>query len=422
MLPRSTDNPWASRAKWLTQALIISGTLNIGLIATFVYFVLKDKQASLAIELKPAAAKDPLATNSQTLRSYSLLPFQELLLRLENSDQIEEGLSKRDLALACLTAFHHFDLEKALGGIPLQKKTLSFANREGQETIDVPVYPGLSDYQFLAILQYARTEKWPLTAQGLFYEIKRSPFPHDPSLLDAFCLSAEYAAAQTLLSKTGLPLNREEIAALIAEGEWKTLSDLVRQQRIAMDLTPDRRRSFLVEYLDNRSTIAARLLLEGDLEFVSRRLGDSQILTLLDLYTQKTTQLESFAKELLASPRTDAVCRRAAALLYGFAGEALPEPYDHSLALQRFLPQAEAKAPEQPPQIMQAKASIQPAAAPQPKGKKKTHTVENGDNLWKIARKYHVSVEEIMRTNRMDTEKLRPGKQLEIPDKSEKAR
>ena len=49
MLPRSTDNPWASRAKWLTQALIISGTLNIGLIATFVYFVLKDKQASLAI-------------------------------------------------------------------------------------------------------------------------------------------------------------------------------------------------------------------------------------------------------------------------------------------------------------------------------------------------------------------------------------
>ena len=37
-----------SRAKWLTQALIISGTFNIGLISTFVYFVLKDKQEALA--------------------------------------------------------------------------------------------------------------------------------------------------------------------------------------------------------------------------------------------------------------------------------------------------------------------------------------------------------------------------------------
>ncbi len=189
-----------------------------------------------------------------------------------------------------------------------------------------------------------------------------------------------------------------------------------------MDLTPDRRRSFLAEYLGNHSKIAARLLLEGDPEFVSRRLDDTQILTLLDLYTERTPPLENFAKELLASPRTDAVCRRAAAHLYGLAGESLPEPYEHTLALQRFLPQVETKAPVQPPQIVQAKASIQAAAAPQPKGKKKTHTVENGDNLWKIARKYHVSVEEIMRTNRMDTEKLRPGKQLEIPDKTEKKR
>ena len=60
------------------------------------------------------------------------------------------------------------------------------------------------------------------------------------------------------------------------------------------------------------------------------------------------------------------------------------------------------------------------APSPPPKSKKKAHTVESGDNLWKIARKYQVSVEDLMRTNRMDTEKLRPGKQLEIPEKSDK--
>lgn len=43
------------------------------------------------------------------------------------------------------------------------------------------------------------------------------------------------------------------------------------------------------------------------------------------------------------------------------------------------------------------------------------HVIEPGDNLWKIARKYKVSVEEIKRVNHLETEKLRPGKQLEIP-------
>src|ERR1700722_18078193 len=128
------ENYWTRRNRWLTQALIISGTLNIGLIATFAYFVLKEKQETLAIELKPAAKNvSAPTTNAQLLRSYSLLPYQELLLRLENKDLIEEGLTKRDLALACLAAFHHFNLSKALGGLSLQERTLPLTNQEGQE-------------------------------------------------------------------------------------------------------------------------------------------------------------------------------------------------------------------------------------------------------------------------------------------------
>lgn len=409
MLSRTQDHVWISRTKWLTQALIISGTLNIGLISTFVYFVLKDKQEALAVELQPATPAAPLITGSQLLHSYSRLPYQELLLRLENSDHIEEGLKQRDFSLACLVAFHHFNLDKALGGLVLQKRTIPFTSKDGQEKMEIPVFPGLSDEQFHAILHYAKTEQWPLTSQGLFYELKRSLSPRDPSLLDAFYLTSEYHAIHTLLTKTGLNLLREQIIDLITEGEWKALSDLTSQQRTATELTPERRSLVLLDYLNHHSKIAAELLLENHLEFASRRLDDGQVLNLLDLYTKRSPFLEQFAKELLASPRTDLVCRRAAAVLYGFAGEALPDPYDHALALKRFLPQPAAA----PLPVIQVKAQV---AVPT-KSNKKFHTIEPGDNLWKIARKYHVSVDELMRANRMESEKLRPGKQLEIPEK-----
>ena len=136
-------------------------------------------------ELKPTASKELSDYQSQLLRSYSLLPYQELLLRLENRDHIEEGLSKRDLALACLVAFHHFNLDKALGGLPLQKRTLPFTNNEGQETIDIPVFPGLTDDQFHAILHYAKTGKMaPHQPRPLLRT--QAHIPNDPSLLDAF--------------------------------------------------------------------------------------------------------------------------------------------------------------------------------------------------------------------------------------------
>jgi hypothetical protein len=424
MLPHSQDNQWVSRTRWLTQALIISVTLNIGLVSTFVYFALKERQLALSIEQQPASrgSQEALATNSALLRSFSLLPYHELLLRLENRDHIEQGMTKRDLALASLVAFHHFNLDRALGGLPLQKRVIPFSSSAGQETIDIPVFPGLSDCQYLAILQYAKTEKWPLTAQGLFYEIKHSLPPRDPALLDSFYLTPEYHAAHTLLTKAGLNLTREQVIDLLVEGEWAPLADLVARQRTALDLSPDFRRAFLVGYLNNRSAVAARLLLENDTEFTLRRLDDGQILNLLDLCTEKSPVLEGFAKELLASLRTDTVRKRAASLLYTFAGESVPENYDHQLALQRFLPQQAAPEPPvaQPAPTMQARAPSQPSPPAPVKVKKKIHTVESGDNLWKIARKYHVSVNEIMRLNRMDSEKLRPGKQIEIPDRPEK--
>ncbi len=202
-MSRLPENPALRKTRLLTQVLILSGMLNIGLLATFIYVVLREKTESLAIELKPLKEQPSGEhfTNTALLKTYSLLPFQELLLRLENKERVDEGLYKRDLALSCLKAFHHFDLDKALYGFPLQKRSILLANNDGQERIDLPIYPGLSDDQFQAILRYSKTEKWPLTAQGLFYELQRSPHPRDASLIEAFSLSAECEAIHTLFFK-----------------------------------------------------------------------------------------------------------------------------------------------------------------------------------------------------------------------------
>jgi hypothetical protein len=399
------ENTWMRRSRWLTQALILSGALNIGLLATFVTFVLKERQGHLVLESAPQiGAESVKPTNVQFLRSYSLLPYPELISRLENKEMVEEGLTQRDLALACLIAFHHFNLDKALGGLPLQKKGVSFSNQEGHETVHLSVFPGLSDTQFAALSQYARTERWPLTTQGLFYELKRSGALRDPSLVATFALSPEYYSVYTLLTRSGLPLSKEQVLDLIGELQWDLLVSLNQEQRLTLDLSPDKRRTFLLSALSCHSKTAAALLVQYDLDFVAKRCSDSDVLTLLDLHSERTDPLELFTKELLISPRTEAVCRKAASLLYTWAQEEWKEPYDTLAAIQRFSPSLP---------VTLVKAELQTA---KPAPKKRTHTVEPGDNLWKIARKYAVSVEEIKKVNRLETERLRPGKQIEIPE------
>jgi len=57
---------------------------------------------------------------------------------------------------------------------------------------------------------------------------------------------------------------------------------------------------------------------------------------------------------------------------------------------------------------------ILPGAAviPAPSSK---HTVQEGDNLWNLARQYHTSVEELMELNQLKTHRLHLGQELRLP-------
>ena len=426
-MARSFDQFWMRRAKTLTQALIISGTINIGLIGTFVYFVLKDKNAAISVAPR-ILPKDPsiYVTNEQVLRSYCSLPFSELLLKLENKDLVEEGFAKRDLALACLVAFHHFNIEKALGGMLPQKRSVFFRNHDATESLDVVVFPGLGDDQFNAILSYAKTEKWPLTSKGLFFEVKRAASYPDPVLLEAFYTTPEYYSINTFLQKVGLEVEKDVAISRISEGEWEPLAAFCEEQRLSGDFSPEKRRSVLISYFEKyRSKTAASLLINFDLDYVTKRLDDTSLLQFLDLIADKKETLVKAAKELLISPRGDELRKRAASLLYSSVSEPFPEIYDHLAAVERFCPEALPKSAVQPSLvIVEAKAALEAVAFETTKGAKsglptpktRVHVIQEGDSLWKISRKYKVSIEEIKKLNSMDTEKLRAGRKLQIPE------
>jgi hypothetical protein len=413
------SSPLLDRTRKLVNALIISGALNIGLISTFVYFAFREKYEAVTFDLKPVDPSNAEISSRPTcekiLKAYSQIPYQELLLKLENKEHVENGFNRRDLALACLVAFHHFNLDKALGGLPLQQRISSFMNPQGEERVDLPVYIGVTDYQFQAIANFAKTERWPFTSQGLFYELKRSPNPKEPSLSEAFLLTSEFHMAAVLFTRSGVHVPRAMLLEMLAQGEWTFLENFVKEEKQAQDFSLEKRRTFLMHYLQCRSPIAAKLLLETDLEHTTKNLDDAQVLVVLELIKEKSPSLETFAKTLLISPRADFVRYRAGMKLYHLAEEVAPEPFDHQMALRRFAPEAlEERAPQQI--LAQVKPALKAVAEIEKKGTKRTHIVQQGDSLWKIARKYRVPMDALMKINNLETDRLRQGKTLQIPD------
>lgn len=424
-MSRSFDQLWMKRAKSLTQALIISGTMNIGLLGTFVYFVLKEKQASVSFEV-PAIDRSAVIheTNEEVLRTYSMLSYQDLMLLLENQDRIEEGFCRRDLALACLVAFHHFNIEKALGGMTPQKRRIFFRNSDATEALDVIVYPALAEDQFDGILSYAKTERWPFTSRGLFFELKRSGREVDASLLDAFYTTPEFFSVYTFFQKVGLQVEKSTVVAFLTEGLWEPIAQFCEEQRMLQDFSDEKRRAFLLSYFEKYSSkLSAAMLSMLDLEYVGKRLDDTSILQFMDLIADKKNLLQRLAKEILISPRSDHVRMAAAHILYSSEGQSLPEPYDYIAAVERFCPEAIKKAPEATQKaIAQAKPALEGVATHLAKESKPgaplkglRHTIEAGDSLWKISRKYKVSIEDLKKINNLETEKLKVGKQLQIP-------
>lgn len=457
----------------LTMALMFSVALNIILVMLFFYWTIKETIPTPYFELKPANKEEqqlPLAmdhSNSDVIRYLRLLPMERLIARLKQTQLIENGYTLRDLTLACLVDVHHFDLERALKGYaqPDQKRNLIYGKRRNGRDAELTIYAGLSDKQFQAIIDFATTERWPLTSQGLFLALRKQK-ADSPSLADAFFMTPEFLSVEMLFGRAEVPVEKKELLQMIIQGDWAMLSTFVEQQRVHQDLSAARRQRFLLDYIQHQSPTAALLMLKTDQDVAVRKLDDYQVIGILRLLENKSPEGEKFAIALLTSPRSDGVWKAAAQRLYAYAGEPMPEKYHHHAALSRFvsnaavmiisdapisnsvsapLPSTKKLFVSSPPSVVQNSKTLSMAPRvkstssppPSPKNRMSVHNilppamrtqvqprsahrerfyvVQEGDSLWKIAKRFNVDVEQIKANNRLDSDFLKPGRPLVIP-------
>jgi LysM repeat protein len=446
----------------LTVLLIFSGSLNIILAMLMFYLFVRERPPTPYFELKPANAKEqhvPLAadrSDSEVIRYFRRMPLEWLISRLDNTQLVENGYTQRDLALASLVAFHSFDLDRAFSGLPKpeQKRLIAYGQFSDGRAAELMVYPGLSDKHFEAIRRFASTERWPLTNRGLFLALQKEVREdYDPSLLDAFFMTSDFSTLEMLFNRSESIVSKEELLKVILEGNWIQLSTFVDQQRKSQDLSAARRQSFLLEYAKNNSKAAAQLLLKTDGNFTARKLDDNQAIMLLELAEEKSPQAEQFALTLLKSPRSDAVRELAAKRLYEYTGTVMSLSLKYSDAVAQFPSEKkqeqkiETKASKEM-KAMTISTSMQnissknmpksiaqqsspktlvnqvhlPASKPaqivqttQNKEKDFYYTIQEGDNLWKIGRRFGVDIEILRAFNQLESDVLRPGKVLRIP-------
>lgn len=428
------------------KALVTSSVLNFILLSVLCYNWMSERPPIPYYTLKPqeethqhiSAADNQ--TNVQMIQQFRNMSIEQLAAKLSNTQTVENGFTQRDLALACLVSFHHFNFSKAILGLPPSSPRKIALGQE-----EVIVYSGLTDQHYEAIIHFANTERWPFTTKGLFLLLQKPEYRQDVSLEETFLLTQEFLAVETLFNRSKMPVERKELLKMLVDGDWQILLAFAEQQRASQDLSPMQRQKFLLNYLTTKkSATAAYLLLKNDLEFVSKRLDDPTILLLFQIVKEKTPEAEKFAVEMLTSQRSDAVRYQAAVALYGFANETVPPKLTQDVALARFAPKKAIaattktqKAPEKkvnavaspskkilvakPPK--QEKKAAQKVAATKPPmkipakpaKKESLYVVQEGDSLWKISKRFNVDVEVLKKHNKLNSNNLKPGSSLKIP-------
>lgn len=391
--------------------LIISGCCNIILLFALLFVVFKETPPQPFLMPKPqemVVTSDK--SNGEWIKIYKNLSTNELYSLLSNSEKVDEGYTKRDLALATLVNFHYFDLKRAVQKKVQKRRALTPLLRNGKP-LEVVLFTGLDDQDFLTIQNFIKTEKWPITTRGLFKQLKKN---EDSSLEDAFYLTPEFSAIEALVSRSKIPLSKKEILNILLEGTYSTIESFYDQQKIVQDLSSSNRQKFLLKYIEQKSSAAALSLLKTDPSFAVKKLDDHHIILLLELLNEKNPLIERFALALLASPRSDEVWKAAANRLYALSSEKPPEKFDHQQILAHFFPKPilmNKPLMEVPLEKAKPPAPSTPTFIP----RDKLYVVQEGDSLWKISRRFKLSVETIIDHNQLKSDFLKPGTVLKIP-------
>ncbi|MBS0626632.1 MAG: LysM peptidoglycan-binding domain-containing protein, partial [Verrucomicrobia bacterium] len=201
------------------------------------------------------------------------------------------------------------------------------------------------------------------------------------------------------------------LVVMLKEGSWSLLERFADKLRVLQSYDVETYRDCLVAYtMEGSSKIAADLLWRHEIDYVLKRFDDEQILAFLQIHKDQKERVQFIAKEILVSLRSDAIRQKAAEILYSSVEGELEGAYDYQTVLRRFCPEKPVEAEAVTPSVAVSLSEEKPLP------KKTIHLVQEGESLWKISRKYKVSVESIMKLNRLESDRLRSGKELQIPE------
>ncbi len=366
--------------RWILQTLILSGILNALLLGLFLYFFIYDTPFSFSfLPEKEQIQSAPLSV--QSLSQLQSLSFEELEKHLEDFRMIRDGYHARDLALASLVSFHHFDIERALGRGRLVRRKWLFGEQA------MVVFPGLTDEDFQLVRKFIRQERYPFTTCGIFEKIKGGEA--EPALLSYFFHSPQFVQLEILFSRAQVPIQRKKLLDLVVEGGWERLDRYYAMQERGANFSAERRRALLCDYMGGGSVAAASLLLVTDFQFAVQNLEDSQVSQLLDLLDGE--EIGTYCQIIALSPRSDEVRKKASG---------------------RCSPEVSAKFYNRP-----AEGELRPVFRERPPVSTPTHThvIQPGESLWMISKRYQVPVEVLMRVNHLPSTQIQSGKLLTIP-------
>lgn len=379
--------------RWLFQTLVLSLFLNIIFVSLFFYFLVRQNPFPFEFDYTPTLLQKvkPL-TNKEQIEELYLLSYEKLFDQLNDDKVLEDGYSKRDLALSILVEKYHFDLKRALKKNALSTKVMECDGR------CLPLFPGLKASDFELIKTFAIKEKWPFTAKGLFALTKAKGLEKEPTLALAFLQTPEFQLVESLFKDSKVPIKKKWLLTMILEGDVSYFLQYYQEQTKTFDLSEEKRESFLVNYIKAGSKTAASLLLMTDWDFALRRLDDQTLLCVLDLLPSNSKKASFFAKELLKFPRSDLVLGKARKL----AG------------IEDAKEVAQIRPPRPSIGELRPQFRDRPPSSPSPN----QHIIQNGETLFTIARKYHVSMEDLKRINQLPSTSITPGKTLKLPPRN----
>ncbi len=350
-------------ARKLICALGISVSLNLLFLGGAVYSWSKGHTSQMNFSYKPFAQPGVNAAHICKLRQDT---FPQLVEQLEKPH--------RDLALAALVAFHDFDLSRAIGSDCklLQQRSIPYGINQKGKQLSITTYPGLTKSHYQHVRHFISTERWPFTAKGLFRRIKEKA---DPSLIEAFTHTPHFVAVNRLFLRAAAQPSPNELIQLITQGEWALLADFVKAQRQSQDLSPEKRQQLLFQYVQAGSCLAAELLVQTDGPAILKTFDDQKLLLIVS-----KTHSRDFIQSILTTPHSEMLWKEASKQLY--VGEEPPRQVHHA-ALNKL-------------------ATV------------KTYQVQEGDSLWKIAKRFNLSIEKLIESNDLETDVLRPGMNLKL--------